>query len=208
MRECLVLMPWQMAKLLRMSWKLSRKKCCWWELVIWILSAPIALWSSWCCDSPLMKKRKKKCVLELWGPAGRHQSSAPELWFEWSYLILTVNKLKSYSTCVTTIKSSCSCWKVLLSAFNCDSNGHTVGFDLSFRARTIGKWAAQVPQGFAFLGFDCYEYSACNQQKYDADQKVELDEYLMEAMMCMLVPHTHSLTDEVCKPVRSQQIHQ
>lgn len=37
--------------------------------------------------------------------------------------------------------------------------------------------------------------------KYDADQKVELDEYLMEAMMCMLVPHTHSLTDEVCKPM-------
>lgn len=30
-----------------------------------------------------------------------------------------------------------------------------------------------------------------------------MDEYLMEAMMCMLVPHTHSLTDEVCKPVRT-----
>lgn len=67
-----------------------------------------------------------------------------------------MNKLKSYSTCVTTIKSSLSYWKVLLSAFNCDSNGHIVGFDLSFRGRTIGKWAAQVPQGFAFLGFDCY----------------------------------------------------
>lgn len=37
--------------------------------------------------------------------------------------------------------------------------------------------------------------------KYDEDQKVVLDEYLMDAMMCMLVPHTHSLTDEVCKPM-------
>ncbi|XP_068689831.1 PH domain-containing protein DDB_G0267786-like, partial [Montipora foliosa] len=37
--------------------------------------------------------------------------------------------------------------------------------------------------------------------KYDEDQKLILDEYLMEALMCMLVPHTHSLTDEVCKPM-------
>ena len=49
--------------------------------------------------------------------------------------------------------------------------------------------------------------AACfNQQKYDEDQKVVLDEYLMDAMMCMLVPHTHSLTDEVCKPVKCHVI--
>ena len=40
-----------------------------------------------------------------------------------------------------------------------------------------------------------------NQQKYDEDQKVVLNQYLMESMLCMLVPHTHSLTDQVCKPV-------
>ena len=40
-----------------------------------------------------------------------------------------------------------------------------------------------------------------DQQKYDEDQKIVLDEYLMESMLCMLVPHTHSLTDQVCKPV-------
>lgn len=40
-----------------------------------------------------------------------------------------------------------------------------------------------------------------NPQKYDEDQKVVLEEYLMESMLCMLVPHTHSFTDEVCKPV-------
>ncbi|XP_027056438.1 PH domain-containing protein DDB_G0267786-like [Pocillopora damicornis] len=37
--------------------------------------------------------------------------------------------------------------------------------------------------------------------KYDEDQKVVLEEYLMESMLCMLVPHTHSFTDEVCKPM-------
>ena len=40
-----------------------------------------------------------------------------------------------------------------------------------------------------------------DRQKYDEDQKVVLEEYLMDGMMVMLVPHTHSLTDEVCKPV-------
>ena len=40
-----------------------------------------------------------------------------------------------------------------------------------------------------------------NQQKYDEDQKIVLDQYLMESLLCMLVPHTHSLTDQVCKPV-------
>ena len=42
-------------------------------------------------------------------------------------------------------------------------------------------------------------------QKYDEDQKIVLDQYLMESMLCMLVPHTHSLTDQVCKPVRSRR---
>ncbi|XP_015774464.1 PREDICTED: PH domain-containing protein DDB_G0267786-like isoform X2 [Acropora digitifera] len=37
--------------------------------------------------------------------------------------------------------------------------------------------------------------------KYDEDQNIVMDEYLLEALMCMLVPHTHSLTDEVCKPL-------
>lgn len=37
--------------------------------------------------------------------------------------------------------------------------------------------------------------------KYDEDQKIVLVEYVMESMMCMLVPHTHSLTDQVCKPL-------
>ena len=41
-----------------------------------------------------------------------------------------------------------------------------------------------------------------DQQKFDVDQKVALDEYLMSALMSMLVPHTHSLADEVCKPVK------
>ncbi|XP_074614947.1 PH domain-containing protein DDB_G0267786-like isoform X2 [Acropora palmata] len=37
--------------------------------------------------------------------------------------------------------------------------------------------------------------------KYDEDQNIVMNEYLLEALMCMLVPHTHSLTDEVCKPL-------
>ncbi|KAL9988021.1 hypothetical protein ACROYT_G002418 [Oculina patagonica] len=37
--------------------------------------------------------------------------------------------------------------------------------------------------------------------KYDEDQKIVLDQYMVESMLCMLVPHTHSLTDEVCKPM-------
>ncbi|KAJ7370918.1 hypothetical protein OS493_028992 [Desmophyllum pertusum] len=37
--------------------------------------------------------------------------------------------------------------------------------------------------------------------KYDEDQKIVLEQYLMESMLCMLVPHTHSLTDQVCKPM-------
>lgn len=37
--------------------------------------------------------------------------------------------------------------------------------------------------------------------KYDEDQKIVLDQYLMESMLCMLVPHTHSLADQVCKPM-------
>ncbi|XP_073242754.1 PH domain-containing protein DDB_G0267786-like [Porites lutea] len=37
--------------------------------------------------------------------------------------------------------------------------------------------------------------------KFDVDKKVALDEYLMSALMSMLVPHTHSLADEVCKPM-------
>lgn len=37
--------------------------------------------------------------------------------------------------------------------------------------------------------------------KYDEDQKIVLVEYLMESMLCMLVPHTHNLTDQVCKPM-------
>lgn len=44
------------------------------------------------------------------------------------------------------------------------------------------------------------------QQKYDEDQKIVLDEYLMESMLCMLVPHAHSLTDQVCKPVSNANI--
>lgn len=40
-----------------------------------------------------------------------------------------------------------------------------------------------------------------DQQKFDVDKKVALDEYLRDALMSMLVPHTHSLADEVCKPV-------
>ena len=46
-----------------------------------------------------------------------------------------------------------------------------------------------------------FDFFFRNQQKYDEDQKIVLDEYLMESMLCMLVPHTHSLTDEVCKLV-------